>query len=424
MKSEFIKNKKIYTNTKRGTYIILPLIHANEVISSKELNSFTKVDYKCEDLTLLIQNLCKNEHFVNRYRLELDNNPIYTLLTKFNELDNPINIKQLELFIFNHNLAFMVLFFEYPNSKAMDIYNVIQPGYLTTDEPELTKCVNNIISIINQDNELELKLYNNIYMDNKNNIKDSYYFHIGVVDQRFKDLETLDQLTLNLHKIVDCNEEFIDDSERDIAYTYGARDVQLKTYRWGCCIASQDTSYMYAVKDFDDVNLLELSSEDFELVMLVMYQKFGCLTLNDKLYEALQDKKKMNNISKLRNQVLNFKATATLSPTQISRWYNVCETYRHLVELNGVNEALDEIASKLELIHNDHMNRIQGIHNFIALVITLFGSVSFVASVVGIVDIIKGTPSVVLYSFIISSILMALTIIIWGIMLFKNNRRR
>ena len=43
---------------------------------------------------------------------------------------------------------------------------------------------------------------------------------------------------------------------------------------------------------------------------------------------------------------MEFIAYGTLTPSQVSKWNNVCETYRALQKENGVNEALDEIKEK------------------------------------------------------------------------------
>ncbi len=50
--------------------------------------------------------------------------------------------------------------------------------------------------------------------------------------------------------------------------------------------------------------------------------------------------------SRTEKKALEFIAYGTLTPSQVSKWNNVCETYRVLQKRNGVNEALDEIKEK------------------------------------------------------------------------------
>ena len=59
--------------------------------------------------------------------------------------------------------------------------------------------------------------------------------------------------------------------KNDIAYTYGARDVEKKTYRWCACISSQSISYVYAVEN--EGNIIEEAKDDLLLTMLVLHQK-------------------------------------------------------------------------------------------------------------------------------------------------------
>ncbi len=120
-------------------------------------------------------------------------------------------------------------------------------------------------------------------------------------------------------------------------------------YGWGCSITSQEISYVYAYA-YEKETLLERSEEDLLLAMLVMYQKYTCMDLNEKIHERCLAKKDKSMLIKsihgLKREALEFISYGTLAPSQISRWNNVCEAYRFLIEMNGLNEALDEIKEK------------------------------------------------------------------------------
>ena len=46
-------------------------------------------------------------------------------------------------------------------------------------------------------------------------------------------------------------------------------------------------------------------------------------------------------------------AYETFTPSQISRWNNVCETYSFLLEINGVNEYMKDIQNKVNLLDEE-----------------------------------------------------------------------
>ena len=52
-----------------------------------------------------------------------------------------------------------------------------------------------------------------------------------------------------MHKLIRLGEDYEDASETDITYAYGARDVENKTYRWGCSISSPSISFVYGPGD-------------------------------------------------------------------------------------------------------------------------------------------------------------------------------
>ena len=117
-----------------------------------------------------------------------------------------------------------------------------------------------------------------------------------------------------------------------------------------------------------------------------------------------------------------FKAYDTITPAQISRWSNVCETYRYLLQMNGVDEALADVSEKVDLI-DEEMERVNAGHqNFFATVIAVFGLTSIVASVLQIVDYVQpGDPTMLLWSGI-SGTGILITLIAWILMMWRNRR--
>lgn len=65
--------------------------------------------------------------------------------------------------------------------------------------------------------------------------------------------------------------------------------------------------------------------------------------------------KKEASLRDLKREALEFVSYGTLAPSQISRWNNVCETYRSLQKQNGVNDALEEISQKITLLNEEQV---------------------------------------------------------------------
>ena len=77
---------------------------------------------------------------------------------------------------------------------------------------------------------------------------------------------------------------------------------------------------------------------------------------------------------------------------QISCWNNVCEIYRLLLEINGVNDYMRDIQEKVNLLDEELERASAERENKLMNIITLFGALSIIASVLTIVDFIKGSP--------------------------------
>ena len=108
------------------------------------------------------------------------------------------------------------------------------------------------------------------------------------------------------------------------------------------------------------------------------------MLLNEKIHERFQGIS-AQSIRGLKKEALEFIAYGTLTPSQVSKWNNVCETYRVLQKENGVNEALDEIKEKIELLNEeqDHID-----------------SVSIIAAALQILDYLSSGRGVMIEGFV------------------------
>ena len=272
------------------------------------------------------------------------------------------------------------------------------------------------ISILNKLN-LEW-FYNGIEFQNLF-LKESYRFNVASLPKRFNETDPAFKIAYNMHRYIDVSKEFSDDSEKDVAYTSGGRDVISGNYGWGCAITSQEISYAYAKIDSQS-NLVERSLEDMALTILVMYQRYTCIMLNEKIHSRFDGTSSID-IHDLKGESLEFIAYGTLAPSQISRWNNVCETYRYLQELTGLNESMSEIREKIDLLNEEQDRLDEKRDAAISTLFTVFGIVSIIASLLQIVDYVLNGSTVMLVSFVIS---LLFSVVFLTALLLRIKRRK
>lgn len=217
---------------------------------------------------------------------------------------------------------------------------------------------------------------------------EAYTYNVAVISERFKEMETMRQITFNQHRLTSLTLSVVDNSEADVHFVYAVRDQSLATYRWGCCVSSQTISYIVADKNMDINAEMETQAEDgLPLVLLALYEKYTCLHFTELLSSI--NKRKMRRLRTLKKKMLEFKAFGTVHPANISRWHNVKMIYEYLLTTNGISEAIEDIDDKINIL-NEHQNEIETHRNDTVMsLITIFGIVSILASVLSIIQILN-----------------------------------
>ncbi|MDD3023791.1 MAG: hypothetical protein PHE26_07835 [Syntrophomonadaceae bacterium] len=384
----------------RGMFVILPLkydLGAN--FKDMSIIGNQPIPFESSDFMEILVNKCSlDEDFVRRYKLDVSLDRIQS--------DTEISITDLQLFVFNNGIAFLSAYLSYSNGNVGSIYKFIYPGY--TDENEELKSVQALFLQNLSDKFLnQLNLRMRWFITNKKSqsfiLKEAYRLNVAYVPNRFKETDLINKITYNEHRIIDLSRDFEDLSEKDVEYVTGARDVDSEDYGWGCSITSQEISYAYAK---GNVPLVERASDDFLLTMLVMYQKYTCIQLNEEIHHRYIAKNKAATLKKsirdLKREAMEFIAYGTLASSQISRWNNVCDTYRLLIELNGINETIAEIKEKINLL-NEEQERIDSKReSTIGMIIAVFGFVSIIGATLQIVDYVSTGRTEILVSFVIT----------------------
>lgn len=430
--TEFETKKEGFDNSNRCTTIIIPVIKRGEF----DLSTYNagigaeEIGFDSESMSDLIRQKCgKDQGFVRRFRLNSEG-----LSAMFSGGDQ-IDIEDIQLAAFANGIGFLMLSFQTTDEEIKKAYGFINPGYLVDQDANIQQ---NFIADINA--KVLSQSGFEIYVsgdDKKLAIKESYLLNAAFTDCRFENLETIDKATFNVHKLIRLGEDFEDASESDITYAYGARDVENKTYRWGCCISSQSISFVYgpgnsnydtekkqAITSSANLSMdqmIVLMEEDLLTTLLVLYQKYTCTLLTEKIHTLVRaGVGGRKSAQKIKSETLYFKAYDTIAPSQISRWNNVCETYRNLLEMNGVPEALQDVSDSIEVI-NEEMERISaGQQDLFATILAVFGLISIVAAVLQVVDYVQpGDPTMLFWTALSGLGILALGIA-WLIMRWKN----
>lgn len=318
-------------------------------------------------------------------------------------------LTQLQVFSFNKGIAFLTVYLAYKNKDVREIYQLINPGYIDDKKQEIQDSLlaileQEVFESWNKEYGVQLKWFGQsektkIYM-----MKEAYRLNVAALPKRFEERKIAEKIAYNEHRLIDVTKAFSDLSEKDVEYTSGARDVNDGHYGWACAITSQEIAYAYGPKPEKTVPvaaeaLPERAEDDLALTMIVMYQKYTCMLLNEKIHERFQGIS-AQSIRELKKEALEFIAYGTLAPSQVSKWNNVCETYRALQKENGVNEALDEIKEKIELLNEEQDHIDSKRESRVSMIIAVFGFVSIVAAALQILDYLSSGRGVMIGGFI------------------------
>ncbi len=113
-------------------------------------------------------------------------------------------------------------------------------------------------------------------------------------------------------------------------------------------------------------------------------------------------------IKELKELMLNFQAFGTVTPANLSRWHNVKQVYANLLEVNDIPAAIEDISTKLNIL-TAHQEAVEHARSeTIINLITIFGIVSILASVLSIVQILADGDLLIWVSTILTTIMLAL----------------
>lgn len=92
--------------------------------------------------------------------------------------------------------------------------------------------------------------------------------------------------------------------------------------------------------------------------------------------------------------MLKFQAYGTVTPSNLSRWHNVKQIYATLLSVNDTDSAVNDIDKKLKILAEQEREIEQRKNDTISGIITVFGVVSIVDSMLSIVQALQNGSSV------------------------------
>lgn len=438
MSSEYIQLKEYLKRAKLGSFLLVPLKYDNGVFTEEWLKkNAQRILFTTMDINESVKHTINAENTANVVsHYKLNNDVLYSKIfgRKYTDGENigfivsengtdskdVIEVTGLDIYIFHTQVAFLCVGIKY---SRMDVLNTIcNLGYAKRisryyREESDGSCTEFDFEEYLKDICRSAGLQ--IFMESECSIfLESYIFTLAMVEKRFKEIETIRQATFNLHLMQNLENPVEDESEEDVNYVYAVKAQKLGSYRWGCCVTSQTMSYIVADENMDiDSEMAEQLESSITVVLLALYQKYTSLRFRELL--AIADKKKIDRLKILKKQMLEFQAYGTITPANLSRWHNVKQIYKHILETNEITNAVEDISVTLNIlaehqkeIENDRSSRIMGL-------ITLFGVVSIPASVLSIIDYIAGGNLVSVYAAIITTLAMTVIIVL---MLMQNKK--
>ncbi len=238
---------------------------------------------------------------------------------------------------------------------------------------------------------------------------DAFTHTVALLPEYFPTLESLRRITFRLHQMIPLESDMDDESEEDTGYVYAVKSEEQAAYRWGCCAASQKLSYAVADPQMDlAAEMHNQAIDGLPITLLMLYQKFTCLRFT----ELIAQREKTRDLEKLQQMMLEFRAFGTVTPANLSRWHNIKQIYAHLLAANDIATAVEDVSTKLSILSAEADAREARRSERVSSIITVFGLVSILDSVLSIADALRsGEPIFWHCSTLTAAVLMVLLLL-------------
>ncbi len=321
----------------------------------------------------------------------------------------PFSLHDAFLYVFHTKVAFLCLGITY---DSMDTLRTIcNPGYAESYA---------VYTLRRGDTQQEIPFLQRLedfcaslgllrFFDSGSLLLEAHVLTLGLVSQYLPSLEELRRVTFRLHQMLPLEREMDDDSEGDIRYVYAVKNQEKQAYRWGCCVACNNTSYVVADPDMDlPAELAAQSADSLPIVVLAMYEKYTCLRFGQLI--ARRETRPIKKLRQLKKLMLEFRAFGTVAPANLSRWHNVRQIYASLLEVHDIPAAVEDISTKLSILNDEQQELESERSQRLVNIITIFGIVSILASVLSIIQILAGGDMIFWISTAVTAVGLALVL--------------
>ncbi len=244
-----------------------------------------------------------------------------------------------------------------------------------------------------------------------NPFADVFTYTLAVIPERFPSLEVMKQATFNMHLFIPFRISVTDNSEEDVNFIYAKIGEISHTYRWAACVTSQTLSYIVADPDMDLESQMGIRGRaGLPVVMFALYEKYTCIRYTEAIADT--DIRHLKPIQQLKMEMLEFKAYGTLAPANISRWSNIGQIYRALLEANEVSAAIADVDHKISILA-EHQRELEAKRtSLLTNLITTFGIVSILASVLTIIQILLGANEIIWTALLLTMVVLFLAFLL------------
>lgn len=384
-----------------GSYLILPLKYDDTPNKAYINQTFKPFVLRTQDIGENVKDLINRQGSGNigqAYRIsgsvlekELLGSTYERLSVRKDQHEGVFSFLDSYLYVFHTKVAFLCVGIRYQD--LMTLYNICNPGYTKFRSVFLGHRADGIARHFSLERALgafaEKCGLSNFFDDNSPAIVEAYVYTLALLPGRFPNIEVMRQATFNLHLMEDLNHPAEDESEHDLRYVYAVKDQELGSYSWGCCVSSQTISYVNGDPSMNLKQAMTVQARDgLPIVMIALYEKFTCLRFTELLRKSGErDKQKLEALKKM---MLEFKAYGTVDPSNLSRWHNVKQIYGSLLSVNETANAIQDIDNKLKILAEQQQDAEQQKSDTVFGIISVFGVVSIVDSMLAIVQSLSG----------------------------------
>lgn len=406
MNQEYQELMPCFRQAQYGSYIIIPLKYDEATAAADHVGAFQEFPVVTADLMEQTRRMFDRDNPVHaglRYKISGEaltrelfgggagTSPALTLYAAARGAAEPdrahdaISFTESYLVLFEMPVAFLCLGLRFSDMDVL--HRICHPGYtqsgasyfLGTEQVSLDQTLIRWLADMGLEPFFPVK--ESLFLE-------AYVYTLAVVKERFRELVTMQQGSLNLHLFVTLTDPAEDLSQEDVHFVYAAKSQANGSYRWGACVSSQRICYLIGGSQETIEHEMELHARgELLLVILALEQKYTSLRFTELLSRT--DRSDTRALNTLKKQMLTFRAYATVDSSNVSRWFNVKRVYEYLSEDLGVKSAVEDISHKLGMLADYQQDLENRRFNTINWLITLFGIVSILASVLSIIDFLN-----------------------------------